>query len=382
MNDSPATGDVGTPGVYAYPLPGAAVLFDLDLVERMLVDIMRGFGAVPKRGAEVGGILLGEVEEGGTPSIHIHDYVQVPIEYRRGPSYLLSLNDVGGFEEAMELARGREKWKPVGFFRSHTRDTPGLTEEDRQFCAQYFPGLLDVAMLVKPYATRVGQAGFLMREDGVFPLGAPASEFPFRRRDIDPAMKAEETPRTERRRERKPREENDTARIEAPHVARPAATLPAEDSRPLEIGPLTPPIPLHRTSTRLEWLRAPLWLSLILLTLGAILGVEAAGWLQLPWIPKPDPFRLATRVSSSGEDVLLFWDRDAPAIQFAWRGSVTVEDGTSRTVVALDAAQLRRGSLIYRPLADRLRFRLALVSGQGTEIAAAIGWRRQPNPAR
>ena len=357
------------------------IRFDLDLVERMLIDIMRGFGAVPKRGAEVGGILLGAVEAGQPTAIQIHDYIAVPIEYRRGPSYLLSLDDVGRFEEAMERARRHETWKPVGFFRSQTRDTTGLTEEDRQFFAQYFRGASDVVLLVKPYATRVSQAGFLMRENGVLPLGSPAAEFPFRRRDIDPEMKDEPAPRGERRRERKPREESAARDIEA-HRATPALTVPAEVAPAAEIGPITPAIPLHRSSTRLEWLRAPVWLSLTLLTLGAIFGIEAAGWLELPWLPRPDPFRLAMQVTNSGEDVLLFWDRDAPALQFAWRGSLTVEDGASTNVVALDAAQLRRGSLIYRPSTDRVRFRLALVSGQGTELTAAIGWKKPARPDR
>lgn len=344
----------------------------------MLIDIMRGFGAVPKRGAEVGGILLGAVEEGGKPAVHVHDYIQVPIEYRRGPSYLLSLNDVGRFEETMARAQGHEKWKPVGFFRSDTRDPPGMTEEDRRFCAQYFPGAANIVLLVKPYATRVSQAGFLMREDGVFPLGPPAAEFPFRRRDIDPAMKGEAEPRGERRRERTPREASSAQRIEAPV----AVEAPAEEEFAApEIVAITPPIPLHRHAAGLEWLRAPLWLSPIVLALGLILGIEAAGWIDLPWLPRPDPFRLTMRVADSGEDVLLFWDRDAPAMQFAWRGSVTVEDGTSKNVVPLSAAQLRQGSLIYRPATDRVRFRLALVSGQGTELSAAIGWTKRSSPA-
>ncbi len=235
-------------------------------------------------------------------------------------------------------------------------------------------------MLVKPYATRVSQAGFLMREGGVLPLGAPAAEFPFRRRDIGPAVKDDAEPRGERRRERKLREESDAPDVE-PRRAMAPVSVAVEDSPVEGIVPITPPIPLHRHATRLEWLRAPLWLSLILLVLGAILGIEAAGWLPLPWLPRPDPFRLALRVADSGEEVLLFWDRDAPALQFAWRGSVTVEDGASKSVVALDSAQLRRGSLIYHPATDKVRFRLALVSGQGTELTADIGWSKPSNAA-
>ncbi len=73
--------------VWEAPDQAAIVHLHLDVVDRMLSEVMRGFGAVPKRGAEVGGLLIGTVEpgEGDAPAlIRIEDFEQVPCEYRVG----------------------------------------------------------------------------------------------------------------------------------------------------------------------------------------------------------------------------------------------------------------------------------------------------------
>ena len=67
------------PGYYAWELPGKPVVIhiSLDVIDRISIDVMRGFGAVPKRGAEVGGVLLGTIEtmeDGGQTLVRIEDY--------------------------------------------------------------------------------------------------------------------------------------------------------------------------------------------------------------------------------------------------------------------------------------------------------------------
>src|SRR2546423_15153141 len=52
---------------------GPAIHLSLDVVDHMLQDVMRGFGAVPKRGAEVGGILLGRTRRDDSLLIEIDD---------------------------------------------------------------------------------------------------------------------------------------------------------------------------------------------------------------------------------------------------------------------------------------------------------------------
>jgi hypothetical protein len=98
-------------------VPGkrVAIHLRLDAVDRMVPDIMRGFGAVPKRGAEVGGILIGTIQPG---KVQIDDFEPIPCSYSRGPSYLLTQSEKATFDD---VCRRRSK-EIVGYYRSHTRD--------------------------------------------------------------------------------------------------------------------------------------------------------------------------------------------------------------------------------------------------------------------
>lgn len=55
--------NIAVPGTYTWEAPRKPqiVRLSLDAVDRMQQDVMRGFGAVPRRGAEVGGVLIGSV---------------------------------------------------------------------------------------------------------------------------------------------------------------------------------------------------------------------------------------------------------------------------------------------------------------------------------
>src|SRR6266496_3520464 len=114
------------PGAYVWEPVGKSISVRLsfDVVDRMLQDVMRGFGAVPKRGAEVGGILLGRTTSGDKTVAVVDDFELVPIEYRRSPSYLLSEEDARTFDAAVLRAERRQDplLRPIGYFRSHTRD--------------------------------------------------------------------------------------------------------------------------------------------------------------------------------------------------------------------------------------------------------------------
>ena len=84
-----------------WEVPGQPVVvhMSIDVVDRMGADILRGFGAVPKRGAEVGGILTGSIQPGDVSTVRIDDFEAVPCTYARGPSYLLTDAERMDFEE-------------------------------------------------------------------------------------------------------------------------------------------------------------------------------------------------------------------------------------------------------------------------------------------
>src|SRR5579862_5297913 len=167
---------------YVWQPPGSAVAVHLHfaVVDRILSDVMRGFAAIPKRGAEVGGILIGAIEPGEQTIVRIDDFEPVKSKYKHGPSYLLDEEDRERFAQA------RRRWSAeesparyaVGFYRSHTRDGLSLSPEDVALLEECFPLAGQVALLIRPFASKVGVAGFFFRQDGSFPAATPL-EFPF-----------------------------------------------------------------------------------------------------------------------------------------------------------------------------------------------------------
>src|ERR1700674_5650682 len=92
---------------YVWEAPGKPISIELqfDMIDRVSPDILRGLGALKRRGAEVGGILLGRTETGTNPKVIVEDFVPVASEYLTGPSYNLSANDLVGFEAALDRCK-------------------------------------------------------------------------------------------------------------------------------------------------------------------------------------------------------------------------------------------------------------------------------------
>jgi hypothetical protein len=157
------TSTQGTAGYYVWEVAGQpiAIHLHLEVVDRLGPEIMRGFGAVPKRGAEVGGVLLGTIEHIENQTIvRIEDFEPVACDYKRGPSFLLTEQDGEAFEDACARwqPQGSEPAYAVGYYRSHTRDGMSLSPEDLELLGRYFQDPEHVALLVKPFATKVSMA--------------------------------------------------------------------------------------------------------------------------------------------------------------------------------------------------------------------------------
>jgi hypothetical protein len=62
MDPMPGNANTGIDRTETYlwemPEKGVSVRFDLDVVDRLLAEVLRGFGVIPKRGIEIGGVLL------------------------------------------------------------------------------------------------------------------------------------------------------------------------------------------------------------------------------------------------------------------------------------------------------------------------------------
>jgi hypothetical protein len=341
------------PGYYAWEVPGQAVRIqlNLDVVDRMGVDIMRGFGALPKRGAEVGGLLLGSIETGDVTIIRIKDYEAIPCLYKLGPSYLFGEDVYEAFDPA------RERWQPgesrpiyaVGYYRSQTRDGPLMTKDDIELMDRCFPLSSNLVLLVRPFVARTSEASLFIRQDGRFPDIAVLG-FPFRRDELAPEPAVEE-PSFERF-ERKP----------SPPL-----------SEPREEPTSSPNVAPARRPRLPGWVWVPL--SFVFLTLGLLLGYQAARTTAPAADPAAD-FSLALSVTRTGNNLTVRWNRAAPAVRAAQKGLLEIEDGAYSKPVELDLAHLQGGSLIYRNSSNHVRFRLIVSLNARSNVAETLEWRQ------
>lgn len=354
-----------TAGYYIWEVAGkpVAVHLHLDVVDHLLAVVLRGLGALPKRGAEVGGLLLGTIEHGDVSIVRIEDFEPVECEYTRGPSYLFTDADRGRFEAA------RERWQPgesrpayaVGYYRSHTRDGLSLTPEDLELVDKHFPLPENPVLLVKPFRTKLSMAGFFFREAGVFQQKTPL-EFPFRRSDLS----GEETPEV-------PKNGN------APPPTEALAPIPIA-APTVAIAPVWQPIPAFAEKPAPKpRLRNALWvpLSFIFLLVGLALGLTVASSNGLGVARRAIPnLSLGLSVAQSDENISVKWDRQAVAIQRAQRGTIEIEDGGEMVSRSLDAAELQNGSVIYRHASNVVKFRLIVYPGPRVSVTETAEWRR------
>jgi hypothetical protein len=340
---------VPIPGFYGWEVPGKpiSIQLSLDVVERLQQDVMRGFGAVPRRGAEVGGILLGTAA-GAEPTVRVEDYVLVPIEYKRGPSYRLSDDDVTAFDAAVRQSRNGKLLRPVGFFRSHTRDGVGLSGEDVELLSNYFPELETIALLIRPFATKPSGAGFYFKEQGVFQSGPPLLEFPLSRSALAPGDVSASKSRRD-------------SRIQA--------------SAPPDIVRTAVPPTVPAANKRRSWPVLPTMLLLV----GVLLGYQAALSIRPQ---SPAPFNLALSVTQSRGELQLKWDRQSLAIRSAQKGILTIEDGSYNRTINLAEAELQSGGTgPYRPLSKQVRFRLDVFPNQRNSVSETIDWILSSEPS-
>ncbi len=349
---------------YVWDVPGQPVIVHLrlEVVDRLAAEVMRGFGAVPKRGAEVGGVLIGTIRPGAPAVVRIDDFEPVPCEYRRGPSYLFTEEDGRDFAACWNRLRpgASPMAYAVGYFRSHTRDGFSLEAEDLELLDQFFPGPAAVALLIKPYATRVTVAAFFVRERGVFPEKSPL-EFPLRRREL----LGEEAP----------------ARRPVGEGKRVDPRLPAAEENPQiafgfsEPAREAPPAPAPDRAWRSGWVWLPL--TFLFLLLGVALGYQLAQTMGArAATAAAQDLSLTLSVKQNGNNLSVTWNRLAPPVRAAQKGLLEIDDGGYTKPVALDTAQLQNGSLIYHNTTNAVRFRLTVYPQARVSVVETFEWKQ------
>lgn len=324
---------------YVWRPPGGdrVVYLSLNVVDAVLQDVLRGFGSLPKRGAEVGGLLLGRIS-GSAVWIDAHD--PIPCGYAHGPSYELKGKD----EERLQRAIKQYGDRVLGLYRSDTRDALTLDGEDLRVLEKHFPSSNSVALLIRPFATKVSRAGFFYRTNGGFHPATPL-EFPFSKKLL--------------------------------HKESEAAPTPTVVLEPNEPGPAveTPAAPAQAPARRDVWAAA--------LTLAVALGWSGGYFTARRTAPPPDPstYRLGLRVQRTSGQFRVTWDRQAPPLRSSSRGELRVEDQGRVKLVPLQLDQLRMGEAIYESISARVRFELRVQQTSGAVLSEVTEFTRPASAA-
>jgi hypothetical protein len=381
---------------YVWEVPGKPVRVCLShtAMDRVLNEAMRGLGLLPRRGAEVGGLLLGTVEPGEVPTTRIEDAVPVPIEYAFGPFYAFSENDKNDFRETMrQWERSADRpLHAVGFYRSHMQDQLALGQHDLWLFSNYFPDPSHVALLIRPRAMRSSLAGFFIREQGQIRAESSYLEFPMRpqgrpaRTTSPPAPEPAPSPAPV---SEPAREET---RVEAPADIPLPSFLnvpPPEEKkkrnwkwwkRAGKDGPSVEPGEIEQRPIRpLQpfwtswWLQVPI-LGCLLLVDGLLGFVSARQFRSPPARPAAalrDPYALSLMVVEYGDNLCLTWDRNAPAIAQAQRALLSISDGDQNQSLDMELPILQSQGfgVTYHRVTDRVKFRLEVFLKSGRSVS-------------
>ncbi len=409
-----ATGPLGlTDSEYLHWNPEdspVSVHMHLDAVDGIVRDVVEGFESLPRRGLEVGGLLLGRVLPGDKMTVRIEQYQRVECEHKFGPQFLLDTADQLELEKAAGAVIAAGELSVVGLYRSHTRDGFQLEVADFELIRRYFSDSSDLILLIKPESLTQISARFYVHDSngGARPAG---EAFPFRGRVLIPEPKQpgiiESTP--EEKPEAKPREAKQPAAKIQDEPAPEPSHEPALRERPRRLVPDFAPspgaFPEGEPSHPAEAPAAPLLFAPrerifddedessggkrvlkfaaiaagLLLAGGGLWWVLQSGHHSIPTSAPPvasneparplglsvDPAGAVGAVGGVGKDWRVSWNPNATALHDAREVQLFVRDGDDQNRIDLSARDLALGVYRYRPTGHDVTFRLEVTDSSG-----------------
>lgn len=137
-------------------------------------EALAGLNALRRRGAEIGGLLIGRRTPEG---VTIESHASVECEHRYGPSYVASETDCAKLEGA--VSEDYSGLEPVGFYRSDTRTEFAPDSHDAELIDRLFPHRSALLLLVRPARGEGSQAVLYVRGDAGLEALTDPSPFPF-----------------------------------------------------------------------------------------------------------------------------------------------------------------------------------------------------------
>lgn len=331
------------------PYRDACVYVHRDLVYRLSSQSVQHL----KKDTEIGGILWGKSGPGG--SIVILNVTPVTSS---GERFNTNALDTRSLAQVLNSPSPDPTLCPVGFFRSHLRESLSLSPQDRTLFAEHFSDPDSVALLLKPFQAGICTAAFFFWNAGSLPAESEL-EVPFVFED--PAHpQPSSTP-----------EEESIVDILRESALRHRTLHPPRHPPGPSLAPRPQPPP-----KRSPWptLVAGALITVFLMIAGAaavLLWPTVHSYLQTARAPKEVGIDLQASPGDDGR-LQIAWNRNAPGILTARGGTLYINDGRFSPKLSLTPEQLRSGKLFYAPRTSRVQFRLALDLDAGRTLAESV----------
>jgi TonB family protein len=201
---------------WAEPDSDITACLNLETIDRLQAEVLRGLLRFSTDRNEVGGILLGRTTfEEDRRLTFVEDFEVFPRERRGGPAYALSGDDEIRLETSLKRYTGGPALSAVGYFRSHNRDGLFLSADDLRVIERHFRDPHSVFLLIKTLPSGACTAGFFFWKggriqseftDSEVPLMPVSFALPDAAAEVSPAPIAEPapTPRRDLRRLARP----------------------------------------------------------------------------------------------------------------------------------------------------------------------------------
>jgi hypothetical protein len=305
--------------VWSDPTRPVSVYLALSVVKDLGIRGMEGLKAVPKRGLEIGGVLLGHSAFlDGRRVISVDGFEAVDSEHRTGPSWQLSELDKEHFGEAL-----RRHPEAVGMFRTQTRG-PALEvqAEDAEVFSRYFPAAEALFLLIHPVAKR---GAFFHREGDKLTL---LHEFPFDAIDLT--------------------SEPSVTELAIPPVV------------PTEAEPERPAPRMNAWAVGTAAVVAGLIGGALLVHYASHSKVQQTAATPAPASQDQSAAgaHVNLKVEPDGTAYRLVWDKNAPAVRDADLAILEINDGNHISKLTLGSRELNSGMVSYWPESKDVTFRL------------------------
>ena len=347
--------------------------YSLRVLDDIRLAVMDAFFSLPRGGAEIGGILLGQFVK---RRLAIADYVPLDCEHAFGPSFTLSPRDQARLAALLASAeQNPDRLKPVGWYHSHTRSEIFLSEADQDLHGRCFPEPWQVALVLKPHTFQPTRAGFFFRDTGGSIHGSASyQEFvlaplPVRPVPAGVAPPVESAPSARLRHGPGPRGPVITVAAEA---APRAPAEPASETPPADGLPRFSELPANR-----EWRGFAAVLVIGIGVAVSVVGFQTRG-LWLPALtaairPAPQISIGLSAIDSDGQ-LQIRWDRDSLAVRQGADAILEIDDGPVPRDIQLDPLQLQTGTFTYGRQGEQVDVKLSIHLPNGQQSRGATSF--------